>query len=347
MKPSRAETRLRAGIVLALLALISSACGGQNNRSDSETANRVTIAVSSFSIANGLTLLADRGGFFKKEGLDVRLVDAQTGSQALTTVLSGDADFATTSTNTVLASTAQGKKVQAVLRLYGGVSSSLVLSQKVVDQLTIGMSASVGERLKALKGLTIASVSPDSAFTTTLEAAAATVDTPIKFAYMEQPAMLAALSRGAIDGFVASSPLSNSAELKGDGVTWLDGPGGDYPDTGGSTYFFVSLAATADWISSHKDLAKRITRAYESAARQAQADPEASGRTVQGAFPDLDPKLYELMWEQNRPAFVTPVPKPGDIALIQAQFKGDGEVEVKKLDPSSILSPEIVGAPSD
>jgi len=68
-----------------------------------------------------------------------------------------------------------------------------------------------------------------SAYLHPVKAGAEEAGAKVKFVYMAQPAMVAALKSGAIQAMIAASPYASVAVAQSGGVLWISGPKGEFP----------------------------------------------------------------------------------------------------------------------
>jgi NitT/TauT family transport system substrate-binding protein len=141
--------RLRVYVTLALLCL--SWCAPAHGAPEQ---SRVTIAVGGKSSLYYLPLtLAERLGYFKKEGLDVEIADFAGGSKALQAMLGGSADVTAGGFDHVVVLQARGQMVQAFV---------LMVS---VPAISVGVAKSRASAYRSpanLKGMRIGVTAPGS-----------------------------------------------------------------------------------------------------------------------------------------------------------------------------------------
>src|SRR5262245_39889167 len=66
---------------------------------------------------SGISIVADRKGFFAKNGLEVEIANFTTGKQCLDTVMGGGADIATTAEAPTTAAAMSGQKIAFLTRM--------------------------------------------------------------------------------------------------------------------------------------------------------------------------------------------------------------------------------------
>src|SRR5450432_3624574 len=190
--------RSRGIIAIAAAALIGLGVTAAALAADAPTP--ITIALSSNAMPYGGLFIAEKAGLFVKHGLAPKLTVMDSGNAAMTALIAGSAQFSASGPGEVLAARSRGQNVVIVANFYRGLSASVILSKAVADKLGVAANAPVKERLRALDGLTIAAPSATSAYLHPVKAAAEEAGAKVKFVYMAQPAMVAAIQSGAIQG---------------------------------------------------------------------------------------------------------------------------------------------------
>lgn len=239
-------TRRRAvvGGVGAALALVISACSSSGSASSSASSGSsanaasgqttdVTLVIPSLSANQALGFIAQDGGFFKQNGLNVKIVNAGAGALAVEAVAGGSGQFVITGGSDMLSAIAKGTKLVYLARgLGGGQATQLVLTTAAAKKTGLSARATAAQKAKALDGLTIASASAASSWTVQANKAASTEGATINWTYVQPGSMDAAMQAGHIDGIVAAPPYTTGPVYQKTGVMWLNGRPG--PSLAGS-----------------------------------------------------------------------------------------------------------------
>jgi len=333
----RTTRALRWGALLAASALALTACGSGGG----DAGGTIRIAISSESIATQLVRMADTLRMFKKEGLDVELINSNGGAQAVTAMLSGNVQFASAGAPEVITSNAEGRDVKAVARLYSGLSGSVVLSKETADKLGVDTGAPLEERVKApdipieerlkdLDGLNIAFASATSSLKSPVISSAESVGAKVNPVYMKQENMPSAMAAGAIDALQGSPPVSELGVLSAGGVMWIEGPTGQFPEehtpTSSST-----LMTTGEYLDKDPETVKKVARAIADTARLVVDEPDKAKADVRSRFSDVDAKIFDTVWESNKASFIQP-------RVTAEQFAHDITVLPKELSTKEVLA---------
>jgi len=347
-------TRRRAlisGIGAAALALLVGACSssgssGSNTSSNSGSstvksgaATNVTLIIPSLSANQALGFIALKSGIFKKNGLNVKTVNAGTGALAVEALTGGSGQFVVTGSADLFSAAKSGQHLYILAKASSGLSTQIVLTAAGVKKTGLAATAPLAQRIKALNGLTIASPSAASSWTAQAAKAAATQGATIKFTYVQENSMAAAMQAGKIDGLVAAPPWSTEALYAKSGTLWLSGPAGTFP--GGyavSSYGDPLVATTKSYGDAHPKVAEEFTRSIVQAAALLSSQPaQAAGYVKQVAYPTMSQAEFNQVWAATVPLLHTPSLSLASLKSTLA-LDGDSQLDATAMYPSTILS---------
>src|ERR1700742_3079108 len=342
-----ARTRKSAVVVggigvalLAALAACSSSGSGSTASSGSSAAasgasstkslGTVTLVMGSKSSSMALGFIADQGGLFTKNGLNVKLVYAGTGALATAAMIANSAKFTIDGGQGLFAAQATGES---------GLGTQLVLTPAAAKKAGLGANATTAEKVKALNGLTIASASASSSWTAPGNKAASTEGAKIKWTYISETAMASAMKVGNIDGLVAAPPWTTQVLFNKTADLWLDGPPGSFP--GGfatSSYGDPVVATKKSYADAHPAIVKAFTKSILQASQLAVSDPaKAAGYVKQVAYPTMSQAEFNQIWASTLPLLKSPQLTLASLKTTLA-LDGDPQLDASALYPSSILS---------
>jgi ABC-type nitrate/sulfonate/bicarbonate transport system substrate-binding protein len=289
--------RLPRGLCLVTAALVAlpGAASGQELR-------KISIAVSSASIPASTARIANELGLFKKHGLDPTIRVMDSGSNAMAALVSRSVDFITHGAGDLILAHGRGQKPVAIAPAYRGSGAVLVISKVAAERAGVSSSGPISERLKALDGLTIASPSATSPYSISIRSSAESVGAKINLVYMSQPAMAAALQRGAIQGFTASSPFWVQPSRSDFGVAWISGPKGEFPPKfapANSTW----LSTMRDFAEANPDLVKRAVAAFIDFGKAVVERPAVVKAALVRLYPDLDAATLDVLFDTESRGF--------------------------------------------
>jgi ABC-type nitrate/sulfonate/bicarbonate transport system substrate-binding protein len=348
-------TRRRAlvsGIGAVALALVVGACSSSGPASGSSSASsssgaapkpaaltNVTLIIPSLSANQALGFIALKAGIFARNGLNVKTVNAGTGALAVEALTGGSGQFVVTGSADLFSAAKSGQHLYILAKASSGLSTQVVLTSAGVKKTGLTASAPLAQRIKALNGLTIASPSAASSWTAQAAKAAATQGATIKFTYVQENSMAAAMQAGKIDGLVAAPPWSTEALYAKTGTLWLSGPGGTFP--GGyavSSYGDPLVATTQAYGDAHPKVAAEFTKSILQAAALLSSQPaQAAGYVKQVAYPTMSQAEFNQVWAATVPLLHTPSLSLPSLTATLA-LDGDSSLDASAMYPSKILS---------
>lgn len=257
--------KLAGGVATAGALMGASGCGllggSQSSKQGNGQVEKSTIRVGALPITDHAPLyLAQEAGYFKREGLNVEIVNASDGTAALNSMIGGDYDI--TYSSYVPFFQAQAKGI-ASLKIVADCASaapktnmimtypgSSVKNPSDLEDATLGISAAgtISELLVkvALRAHGVDSDQPDY--------------TPISF-----PNMPAALQQQRVDAAMLTEPFVTLAARSSGAVPILDvstGPAEDLPLSG--------YGATEQFVTENPKTVAAFQRAMETATAEAQ-----------------------------------------------------------------------------
>jgi ABC-type nitrate/sulfonate/bicarbonate transport system substrate-binding protein len=344
-------TRRRAlvsGVGAAALALVVGACSSSGSPSASSSSSaaskpasltNVTLIIPSLSANQALGFIALKAGIFAKNGLNVKTVNAGTGALAVEALTGGSGQFVVTGSADLFSAAKSGQHLYILAKASSGLSTQVVLTAAGVKATGLTASAPLAQRIKALNGLTIASPSAASSWTAQAAKAAATQGATIKFTYVQENSMAAAMQAGKIDGLVAAPPWSTEALYAKTGTLWLSGPDGTFP--GGyavSSYGDPLVATTKAYGDAHPQVAEEFTKSILQAAALLKTQPaQAAGYVKQVAYPSMNVAEFNQVWAATKPLLLTPSLSLSSLKSTLA-LDGDSSLDATAMYPTSILS---------
>lgn len=272
-------------IALSVASLVAGACASAGAPGPAASAAATKVATVKVKVSQPVAALsfasvyiARYKGFFAEEALDVEQVTSGGGGPDTQALISGDVEFnITPGTNHLDAFTA-GKKLVAVYNAMDKNIINVVMRADVAQRLGITARTPFADKLKALKGLTIAATRPGAL---TFQQAESMVrragyepqkDVKIVGAG-EGQALIAALESGQADLFLTAVPVPETAVARGKAVMFVDNSAGEDPTV--SPFDMESVLVTAEYAQKNPDVVRRFVRAVRKASDWiAQATPE-------------------------------------------------------------------------
>lgn len=317
--------------ILAAAAL-AAGLAATPGRAQEET--EIIFAIPALTLTFSTHFVAQDAGFFKKEGLKVTDRNL-VGVASVNAVIAKSADFTMGTGPIFLRGAAQGQRMLAIANLVDRPLVELVLRKDVADAAGITDKTPVAERIKALKGKTIAIQGVGSIVHAwqryVTNRAGLDVEKDVRIQPMDPPAMFPAMENKAVDGYTTSMPFTTQAIVKGAAIM-LASSTFDAPEL---LPFAYALVYTRPEVCKEKrDLCARMARAYVGAARMIQEKPDEVFETVlKKRFAKMDPQLLAAAWKVAQTAHAK------DIRVTVAQLENSQKVSLdsKLLDPKDAL----------
>jgi len=277
---------------MAILVALATAAA-----SDVASAQSVVIAVPSQTLTFASHFIAQDGGFYAKEGLKVeeRLL---VGVASINAVLAGSADFTPGAGASLVRAVASGQKLLGIATPIDRPLVELVLRKDVADAAGITAKTPLDQRIKVLKGKTIAIQGVGSFIHATQRVVARRAgldpDNDMRIAPMDPPAMLTALASKQIDGFTTSLPFTTQAVVSGDAIMLVSGPNGDLPDYLPIDY--IVLQTRPEVCQKERIKCEKVGRAFKAAVDFITKSPDKALEVLKKRFANMDPKVLAAAW---------------------------------------------------
>jgi len=255
--------------------------------------------------------------YFADEGLDVEIVGLNSGTAMAAAIAGGGADVAPLAMTHAVTSGVQGGGLVATSALFNVYPNSVVLTKEAIAKSGITSGMSLDEKIKRLTGLTLGITAPGGASDIQIRKMLLTrgldPDRVVKLQPLgNQAAMLAAVQKKAVDGFVMSAPVDEIAQQRGTGVIAINPFAEPIPELAEVPY--------SVWGTSRATLQKRPAvmaaslRAITKALKLAAENPEETLRVMRPQLKDVPPEALDAVIEKYRHgAARTPVISPAQV----------------------------------
>jgi len=282
-------------------------------------ADEATVAIPAVSLTFCPNYIADGMGFWEKEGLKVTMKSVR-GIGAANAVLAGSIEFSNSSGPTVIRANARGQRLFAIASTLDRPTVEIVLSKEAAQKAGIDSDAGLEKKAQALRGRTMAVDSINSVVHGYLKyfARKGGVDPEkeITISPMAPPNMLAALKKGAIDGFSMSLPWPIIPVQSGAAIRLVSSPRGDLPELNPFAYNVV--LTRADLSDTKPRVCAKFVAGIQHALKYMQEKPEESLEILRKTFGKMDPTVLKEAFELIRQSS-SKTGKIEDNSLEQAQ----------------------------
>ena len=133
----------------------------------------------------------------------------------------------------------------------------------------------------------IASTTATSSYTVSIKGAAKAGGASLRFTYMAQAAMPAALESRAVQGFFTSAPFWALPVLKGTGVLCISAPKGELPHEY-TPATSASLQAMRDFAEANTDLMPSVAAVFTDLVKAIDERPDEVKAAVGKLYPELE-----------------------------------------------------------
>jgi ABC-type nitrate/sulfonate/bicarbonate transport system substrate-binding protein len=165
---------------------------------------------------------------------------------------------------------------------------------------------------------------------------------------MTQPAMVAALQAGAVDGIVAGAPFSLASVANGSGVLWISGPKEELPEpvrpTSSSCLQTTapasssSIQTTGAYFKANRDTVRKLQQAIIAIAEFVEKEQVDAKRALAAGYPDLSAQEIDLAFKEQWRNWTKPFLNEADIRqelkLLISSTKAPG---LQQIDPTSAM----------
>lgn len=273
---NQSVTLLWSCFCVLFITLLLSSCNSKRPHKNTDN-NKDIIITQAFENLLYLGLyVAQDGGFFTNEGLNVKIETAGGDAQAFAALTSGNCDFSQGDPAFVAIANEKG---------WQGKVLAVVVNRAALWGVTFDDSIEPVKDIKALKGKTIAVFpNPNTSYVIQkqlLEKANLKIGEDVKLIEVPLGTELATLKNGTAD--IAQTLEPNVAQVEQQGGTCVL----SYPDFYGEIAF-SGLMASQKYIDNNKETVKKIIKAYNSALSYIHSDLDGTVKIAMKYFPEMD-----------------------------------------------------------
>ncbi|MFB7495732.1 ABC transporter substrate-binding protein [Streptomyces sp. NPDC056161] len=288
--PTGIRARRAGGMATAIALTAAAGCSASAAPGKGEA---ITISVSIAAPANAPVFLADELGYFKDEGLDVKL---QTIANASLQIATGKVQFGAVNTSTVMQAAAQDIKLQEICVTQVDPSYILAVSDVAWKRNGMDESMSLKEQLTALKGENITAiggrtVNPGAKLLESLlQKEGLPKDWIGVLSQANTAASTAAFQKGQVGLVFQPQPIPDQVLSVA--------PGKIIYDTGSSDLFselddvaWSGIGASTSYAADHPEVSKKVCNAIGRANDYLDQHPEDAAKTLHNDMDSFDEKV--------------------------------------------------------
>lgn len=207
-------------------------------------------------------------GYFKDEGIELRVISSAGGGPHIQAVLSGQAQFTASPGSYQLNVLKSGQKLLGVIDLLHRNVIGVVINKDVARRLGVTETTPFEEKIKKLKGLNLgitrAGALTDNIAQQLVRMAGYTPGTDVRILGVGgASAIVPALENHKIDVMFISTPHPERAIGEGFGMWLINNARGENPRL--REFMMAELMATPEYIEAHPDVVRKMVRALKRA----------------------------------------------------------------------------------
>jgi len=256
---------------------------------------KVNLALGSTSFAWFSIYVTHGAGYFEEEGLDVSIISVGANQTPVAAILSGGADMAGIGVQASFAARDKKQPVKLLAPVAQAYTSTMFIRKETAAKLGVSRSSPIEERVRALKGLNLATTAigagPHLMYKFLFAKYGMDADKDATVVPVgNSHATLAAMSKGVVDVSCFSPPVPQKAIADGYAETLIDFIGGDVPETLGMVY--TALAISEEKLKDDPEMLAAFLRALDKGGKLAHSDKKRAGEAASKFMKGLESKLY-------------------------------------------------------
>jgi NitT/TauT family transport system substrate-binding protein len=281
--------------------LAATSLGGVSLPAAAQNLEKLKVAIGASGLYFMTHFIAEGGGFFKGEGLELDTIDVTTGPRQVAAVMGGSVDMAPLGLQLVIQATSRGGNIVAISAGYNILPMALVLSNQAVAKVGITKGMSTDEKIKRIKGLRIGITGPgsgtDDMIRTLATLRGVDPDKDIKILPLGNgDSMLAALQQNLADGFVFTSPFPETVVARKMGQIVAEPLIGEVPEAKDVPYIIMSTSRPT--LEAKRPLLTKAVRAWTKAMKFAHEKPDEARKITRQYFKSMDEVVFNAAFDK-------------------------------------------------
>jgi ABC-type nitrate/sulfonate/bicarbonate transport system substrate-binding protein len=287
MKPFR-NKQWRVRVALAMLVLLISTSGY------AQPLRKVKMTLPVVALTTAPVYLAESKGYFAQEGLTVDITMTGGGGPDIKALIAGDVDFTYTASDQVILPWQEGRRLTMIMGVIPRALINWAMHKDVAQAKGITEKSSLGDKMKALRGLTIGttqagSLTANLAAYTLRKAGLVPQQDATVIPVGSGLTWLAALEQRKVDAALMSPPLPDTAVARGYAILLIDNARGEDPAL--AEFLQQVFVTRPDVIQKDPELVRKLVRALVRANQWALgAKPEEIADALQPSMGGATPR---------------------------------------------------------
>jgi sulfonate transport system substrate-binding protein len=297
------------GALLASAVGLVAGCGGDPSEQSASAgdgatgATKVTLTQATDTLLWAPIYVAQEKGFFKQNGLNVKVVITGGASQAISAVLSGSADVAGGGLSDDLQLASSGKTLQAFATFVDGNPDDIVVTKDFAKKTGLTTASPLADKVKALKGATIGISSAGSLTEQIMDwllpQYGLNPDKDIKLVPLHDPSTaLTALQHDRVDGIVFPPPGPQAAVVAGSAEMWINTSAGEIKPG-----YWTGLLAQNAYVKSHPEVIDAMAKSVAQASQYIADHNAEAAQLIKHNFKSASDSAYEAAWKAQSLVF--------------------------------------------
>lgn len=264
------------------------------------------LALPALTLSYAAAWIAEDAGLFKKNGLK-NSTRQLVGVAANNAVINGSADFAFGTAATYLNGVAKGQRLLLLANMVNRPSAELIMRKDVADSLGITNQTPLEQRIKAIKGKTIAiggiGSAPHAWARLIARKAGLDPENDITTVVVDATAQMATMQLKRVDMVAAPPPFSSDGIVRQHAVVIASPVSGDLPE-----YFptaSVVLMAKPETCQKSKDKCERMTHAVQDAVAMIKNQPDQVWTIIKKRNENMDEQVLAQAWKDSAKIYTT------------------------------------------
>lgn len=264
---------------------------------------KVNFAMGAGAFYFTLHYVSQAGGYYAAEGLELDEVNVSSGPRQVAAIMGGSSDVGPLGLQLVVQASQRAGNIVAICTGYNILPMSLLLSNDAIARSGITDGMSIDDKVHRLKGLRIGVTTPGSGTDDMVRALLNKRGMDPNRDITIQPlvtaeGMIAALERGATDGFCFTTPIPELAVSRKLGRIVLEPLNGDVPEAADVPY--IIMATSPETIAAKRPLLLAMVRCWIKAMDLVRDHPADAAKLVRGYFPDVEQSVYDAAFLKYR-----------------------------------------------
>ena len=261
------------------------------------------------TLTSAMVFVMKAKGFDKAHGLDVSIIrTGMSSSLQIDGLLSGSADFGAPGTQTAMQAIRSG----ADLRIVGSIANNqlaAVIGTNALKKLNVAADAPIADRIRAMKGMTIATNPVGSTyyqmFRAYLKQYGLDADKDVRLVPVaDASAQISGVQYGRYDAVVGASGVVEQVLGLKAGSLWFSGARGDLP--GADSTIVCVVVTRAEIAEKQPEKVEAMRAALADTLAFMHNDRAEAGKLLKTEFfPKFDPAVWETVWDSATYAYPT------------------------------------------